>query len=224
MVLLLWEKGRNGGLGRRHGEREKGMGVGDRKQLWEKESWVLSPAVPCKGRVGSPCALLPERCSSQCQQPTPSLRDNKCCREDNPAAEPCVVSHAGLSDNLFWAPHTAEKLLTATAVCSVTLLFIIHILVYIPHILTMKAEQIEHVNHPPFSPVIPLAFVVFFPTLLKAAIVVLTDQSSSVSIYTFFPLFPIGEASSTPLKRSMTESITLVTNCCVRTNLLSQVS
>lgn len=166
---------------------EKGMGAGDREQLWEKVGWVLSPAAPCKGRVGSPCALLPAGCPSQCEQPVPSLRDNKCCREDIPAAHSCVVSHAGLSDNLFGAPHAAEKLLAATAFCRPTSLFIIHMLVYIPHILTMKAEQIEHVNHHSISPVIPFAFAVFFPPLLKAAIAVLTNQSSSVSIYIFFP-------------------------------------
>lgn len=99
-ALLLLQKWSNScekkvGTGVWEREMEKGgMGAGDREQLWEKEGQVLTLAARCKGRVGSPCALLPAKCPNQCQQPTPSLRDNKRRREDVPAAEPRVVSHA----------------------------------------------------------------------------------------------------------------------------------
>lgn len=76
-------------------------------------------------------------------------------------------SMPGVSDSLFRAPHTNGKLLTAAALCSYSLYH--SCLVYTPRVLTMEAEQIEHVNISSLQPVIQLLLQVFSP-LLKAAI------------------------------------------------------
>lgn len=68
-----------------------------------------------------------------------------------------------VSDSLFRAPHTNGKLLTASALCSFLLYHSCH--VYIPHVLTMEAEQIEHVNLSSFQAFIQFASTGFLPTL-----------------------------------------------------------
>lgn len=94
----------------------------------------------------------------------------------------------GLSDSLFRAPHTNGKLLTAAALCSY--LLYLSCLVYVPHVLPMEAEQIEHVKLPPL-PVIQFASTGFLPTL-EGCCSMLTDWSSSVSIYiSFFPSYTL---------------------------------
>lgn len=89
----------------------------------------------------------------------------------------------GLSDGLLRAPHTNGKLLTATALYSYLLYH--SCLVYIPHVLTTEAEQIDHVNLSHFPPVIQFAYRCFLPTL-EGCYSMLTYWSSSVSIYIFF--------------------------------------
>lgn len=125
-----------------------------------------------------------------------------------------------MSGSLFRAPHTNGKLLTAAALCNFSLYHSCH--VYIPHVLTKKAEQIEHVNLSSLQPVIQFASTGFLP-ILKGCYSMLTDCSSSVYIsISFFTQShtqqSIGEASSMPTKH--VESISSVTSSCVGTDLL----
>lgn len=70
------------------------MGIKDYEQLWDKKDQILSLEVPCKGRVGSPRALLPVKDPNQCWQPAPSLWDKTYLKDFVPDAELHGVSHA----------------------------------------------------------------------------------------------------------------------------------
>lgn len=84
-----------------------------------------------------------------------------------------------VSDSLFRAPHTNGKLLTAAALHSFSPYHSCH--VYIPHVLTMEAEQLEHINIFSLQPVIQFASTGFLPTL-EGCYSMLTDCSSNVYV------------------------------------------
>lgn len=139
---------------------------------------------------GSPCAVLPAKCPNQCWQPAPSLWDNKCLKDYVPDAELHGVSHSwSVWQPLQTSPHQWEAAYCSCLMQLFTLSFMS--CVYIPHILTLEAEQIEHVNLSSLQPVIQFASTGLLPTP-EGCCSMLTDWSSSVPIYiSFFPSYTL---------------------------------